>query len=174
MFLLDQHTRSLRWFQHVLLFIYTPSTWTSMMLSWSSESGLLNVLSKDYSHAWSEKLILSASVFSALKKRGWFFQSAEGDFWTGRLSQWWMSLPTGRPFSMARFAQLESKQCKPTDWPNTNGPFKRSAADLLTLVQKDLAAVMRTKGLKEDTSSNWAGFLSTKGTRTRALTAFLF
>lgn len=88
-------------------------------------------------------------------------QSAEGDFWTGGLSRWWMSLLTGRPFSMARFAQLESEQSKPTDWPNTNAPF-RSASDLLTLVHKDLAEVMRTKGLKEDASSNWAGFRDTK------------
>lgn len=111
--------------------------------------------------------------FLVFRRKGFFCQSAEGDFWTGGLSRWWMSLLTGRPFSMARFAQLESEQNKPTDWPNTNGPFKRSVSDLLTLVHKDLAAVMRTKSLKEEASSNWAGFHTTKGTRTRALTAFL-
>lgn len=63
---------------------------------------------------------------------------------------------------MARFAQLESEQDKPTGRPKTNESFERSASDLLTLFHKDLAAVTRTKGLKEDASSNWAGFSSTK------------
>lgn len=74
---------------------------------------------------------------------------------------------------MATFAQSESEQNTPADRPNTNGPFKRAVSALLSLVHKGLAAVVRTKGSKADASSNWAGFRSTKGTRTRALTAFL-
>ena len=170
----DQHTSSVRRLQDTLFLIYTPSTWTERMLfaKFNCHEALRAVCSVPSLRITGKGFGLSAWVFSVLEERGEVCQSAEGDFWTGGLSRWWMSLLTGRPFSTARFAQLESEQNKRTDWPNTNGPLKRFVSDLLTLGHKDLAAVMRTKGLKDDASSNWTGFPSTKGTGTRALTAF--
>lgn len=136
--------------------------WTAVILHfckiqllWSFPSSVLNLISEDYSAAWGEEFGLSVFSCSILDKRFMGFVCFLSVSWRGFLNRRTLTVVNvtahrevffpwqdWHSWSLSKLKRLTG------DWPNTNGPFKRSASHLLMPGHKELGTVTRTKGLK--------------------------